>query len=620
MREKINENLILPHSNQNNNYRNSRRNNNVKRHFIFEAIYKIFHSYEPFEGEEEYSLVLHLLHQLIFYGLLMTGILLFEVSSLNIVSLPTDQQRASFLYEIKYPELWQAQLFREYYHELIFQEPSTRNTSSFDDGIVHLKLQFETFFTHYSLILKSIQIFQHLKEESQFGILQNLHYDLSPTFVSVNQSIVDLLYHSDYDSMTNNEAYILGSSQFIREKIHDFNEYVNLANYLSLYEREEKKKDPYYSSDRNWHLLTKRGSLVPNNELLPLLYDIDLGLTSVESKLVGFLSSPRLHSISTEDYENHLKESAKMLSRIQKAKNLNYLCEKAIYRCTNDTLEAKTIFDTGKYFLFYLVENYPLLLWKFHHNAMFHFDHLIAVMLFLSVFWWYKSDLYNNIVNNNNNFLYSNDEKDKEKFQWSKKTFIPIFLIAINYFITFTFLRTLRVMTYWSTILPPENISCKQRKFADSLTWSAPLIERFFSVFSETNSLKGGCNDLIFSGHVSLYVMTCIVFHRYCPSVILTGIIYLMALEPSLDAIIKGQHYTVDVAVAVYLTIIIEQFVYRHITPKIIGAELMEYNLKYLSLYQKPFWQSLRDEILFVGSFLMWFISFPFRFFSKQSK
>ena len=68
----------------------------------------------PYQGDtrpvlQEY----HILKQMLFWGLLMTGILMFELVIMHFVSFPTPHETTTFGYKIRYPDSWRGQLFTE---------------------------------------------------------------------------------------------------------------------------------------------------------------------------------------------------------------------------------------------------------------------------------------------------------------------------------------------------------------------------------------------------------------------------------------------------------------------------------------------------------------------------
>lgn len=55
----------------------------------------------------------HQLKQLLFWGSLMTAMLVLELVIMHYVSFPSSQEKDTFRYKIRYPEAWKAQIFTE---------------------------------------------------------------------------------------------------------------------------------------------------------------------------------------------------------------------------------------------------------------------------------------------------------------------------------------------------------------------------------------------------------------------------------------------------------------------------------------------------------------------------
>lgn len=107
--------------------------------------------------------------------------------------------------------------------------------------------------------------------------------------------------------------------------------------------------------------------------------------------------------------------------------------------------------------------------------------------------------------------------------------------IAILYIL----IRGFRLITMSVTILPQPNKNCKPPSERNTL-------DRW---------LSGGCNDAIFSGHMSMMLILLLYISKGVKSLFIKSIMGLFALGYSLLIIMLRNHYTVDVILAWFISI-----------------------------------------------------------------
>ena len=107
-----------------------------------------------------------------------------------------------------------------------------------------------------------------------------------------------------------------------------------------------------------------------------------------------------------------------------------------------------------------------------------------------------------------------------------------------DFVILFLIIWTLRLITISVTILPNPNIHNNNEK--------RPKYMRIFC---------GGCNDLIFSGHMSLMLLLLLYISKSVPSIIGKVGILIYALLYSIVILLLRNHYTVDIVLAWFITI-----------------------------------------------------------------
>lgn len=105
--------------------------------------------------------------------------------------------------------------------------------------------------------------------------------------------------------------------------------------------------------------------------------------------------------------------------------------------------------------------------------------------------------------------------------------------------IIYIFIRLFRLITMSITILPQPNKNCKPPEERNTL-------DRWF---------MGGCNDSIFSGHMSMMLITLLYISKGVKSLFIKAMMVLFAIGYSLLIIMLRNHYTVDVILAWFISL-----------------------------------------------------------------
>lgn len=120
-------------------------------------------------------------------------------------------------------------------------------------------------------------------------------------------------------------------------------------------------------------------------------------------------------------------------------------------------------------------------------------------------------------------------------------------------------LRTLRSISYISTSLPSTAEHC----LIDSTTYNPPDKNEIFTKF---NSLfNKNCGDMLFSGHYSFILTLSLIMTKYVPKLyknktffyIFITILWLIVIIYAYIIIAVRNHYTVDIIIAIYTTILV---------------------------------------------------------------
>lgn len=110
--------------------------------------------------------------------------------------------------------------------------------------------------------------------------------------------------------------------------------------------------------------------------------------------------------------------------------------------------------------------------------------------------------------------------------------------------------QILRIITFYSTILPGSNYHCREGSPLASLPPPNNIFEVLFINFPR--GVVYGCGDLIFSSHMIFTLVFVRTYHKYGSKRFVKILAWLMAVVQGLLIIASRKHYTVDVVVAWY--------------------------------------------------------------------
>ena len=105
--------------------------------------------------------------------------------------------------------------------------------------------------------------------------------------------------------------------------------------------------------------------------------------------------------------------------------------------------------------------------------------------------------------------------------------------------IIYIFIRLFRLITMSITILPQPNKNCKPPEERNTL-------DRWF---------MGGCNDSIFSGHMSMMLVLLLYINKSVRSKTIKWLMLIFAISYSLLILMLRNHYSVDVILAWFISI-----------------------------------------------------------------
>lgn len=134
-------------------------------------------------------------------------------------------------------------------------------------------------------------------------------------------------------------------------------------------------------------------------------------------------------------------------------------------------------------------------------------------------------------------------------FIYHSKRFYTV-LLWIRVLACLVVCQILRIITFYSTILPGSNYHCREGSPLASLPRPNSIFEVLFINFPR--GVVYGCGDLIFSSHMIFTLVFVRTFHKYGSNRFVKMLAWLMAVMQSLLIIISRKHYTVDVVVAWY--------------------------------------------------------------------
>ncbi|PKA48631.1 Phosphatidylinositol:ceramide inositolphosphotransferase [Apostasia shenzhenica] len=110
--------------------------------------------------------------------------------------------------------------------------------------------------------------------------------------------------------------------------------------------------------------------------------------------------------------------------------------------------------------------------------------------------------------------------------------------------------QILRIITFYSTILPGPNYHCREGSPLARLPPPGSIFEVLFINFPR--GIFYGCGDLIFSSHMIFTLVFVRTYHKYGSKRFIKFIAWLMTVVQSLLIVASRKHYTVDVVVAWY--------------------------------------------------------------------
>ncbi|PWA38835.1 inositol phosphorylceramide synthase [Artemisia annua] len=118
--------------------------------------------------------------------------------------------------------------------------------------------------------------------------------------------------------------------------------------------------------------------------------------------------------------------------------------------------------------------------------------------------------------------------------------------------------QMLRIITFYSTILPGPNYHCREGSRLATLPRPDNLLEVFLII---PRGVLYGCGDLIFSSHMIFSLVFVRTYQKYGTRRFIKQCAWLIAVVQSLLIIASRKHYTVDVIVAWYTVNLVVFFV-----------------------------------------------------------
>ena len=147
--------------------------------------------------------------------------------------------------------------------------------------------------------------------------------------------------------------------------------------------------------------------------------------------------------------------------------------------------------------------------------------------------------------------------------------------------------RIFRMVSFLLTVLPSPRPGCYQERFPEEPLQPQPWLEWLAIGFRELRG-TGGCNDLLFSGHCSFWLQTCLMYRafyrvrgvrdrpqqqqqqqqqhrmrpsrwcfsvvRWLPAKLLPYLLWTMLVHTAVRDVLEKQHYSVDMFLAVVVT------------------------------------------------------------------
>lgn len=133
-----------------------------------------------------------------------------------------------------------------------------------------------------------------------------------------------------------------------------------------------------------------------------------------------------------------------------------------------------------------------------------------------------------------------------------------LILLSIIFFI--------RTLFFTMTILPSINKDCHKNK---KETYNKDLGTLISDIFINRSGDFGYCNDYIFSGHSSLFILITLIitYFNLLPPLLLT-LLWIITILLTLIIIIGRNHYTIDIVLAYFFTYFIFNIYKGYITIK----------------------------------------------------
>jgi hypothetical protein len=149
----------------------------------------------------------------------------------------------------------------------------------------------------------------------------------------------------------------------------------------------------------------------------------------------------------------------------------------------------------------------------------------------------------------------------------------PVAGAATQFMCTLGTTRILRTFHFMSLILPSAVPECYYSRRYDFVNIHQGSLAKLLLTFKP----GGGCNDLLFSGHATMYTLGAVTWTRYPPSKGKTRVIAFMWITlvlHFLQTIYSGHHYSVDMTLGFVVTMFLWQlyepiamFPYRELLP-----------------------------------------------------
>ncbi|XAR60679.1 hypothetical protein NMG60_11034151 [Bertholletia excelsa] len=119
--------------------------------------------------------------------------------------------------------------------------------------------------------------------------------------------------------------------------------------------------------------------------------------------------------------------------------------------------------------------------------------------------------------------------------------------------------QVLRILTFYSTLLPGPNYHCREGSPVARLPHPESALEVLLINFPK--GIFYGCGDLIFSSHMTFTLVYVLTYRKYGTCRWIKQLSWLLAAIQSLLIIASRKHYTVDVIVAWYTVILLGFFI-----------------------------------------------------------